>query len=194
MPIYLEIEGVFSVTNRGVFVMAKQIDPALNFYVTEKSFLGGIELEKFLDVPRSIDENGKQRCIVALKLKNPEDKEKLAVGSIHEIIPGNKIHFLSPWHETEDESLKEELHKELSKGHVLYGKKVKASARRSDMDDVLFELIDDENQYAVVHLTWSRKAERDKKYPVARLFKNWLDLYNNCIVPDHQNFFSQMAE
>jgi hypothetical protein len=191
MPIKLEIESVFNVAKRGTFVGVRLIDPSKNFRVTEKSFLGGVELERFLDIPRSIDANGRQRIDIAfLQLKNPDDKGKLIPGSIVEIMPGDEIHFLEPWYKLElgNLDLEKELYTEVSKSHILFGKKLNAIAKRSDKDDALFELIDSENKFAVVHLTWARKEESNSKYPQTRIFKDWLDLYNNCIVPDHNEF------
>ena len=77
MPVKLEIESVFKITNRRQYVIVKRLDPKQNFYVTKKSFLGGVELAEYLDIPRSIDESGNQRDIVALHLKNPDDAIRL---------------------------------------------------------------------------------------------------------------------
>ena len=92
MAILLEIENLFKITNRGVFVGLRLIDPDLNFYITEKSFLGGVELAKFLEIPRSIDSNGNQRRdIVVFQLKNQDDAGKLIQGSIVELVNGDRI-------------------------------------------------------------------------------------------------------
>ena len=163
----------------------------MHFQVTEKSFLGGIELGEFLEIPRYIYANGKQRMdVVILQLKNADDKDKLVSGSIVEIVPGNEIHFLEPWYRMEagNQNLEKELYAEISKRHILFGKKVKAIARASNKDDALFEIIDGHDKFAVVHLTWAGKEESNSQYPQTRLFKDWVDLYNNCIVPDHKEF------
>lgn len=52
-----------------------------------------------------------------------------------------------------------QLARELSEGHVLFGRKVEAIGRRSDNDEVVFWL-SDRAELAVVHLTWSRTSER----------------------------------
>lgn len=195
MAIKLEIESLFTVTNRGCFVIVRTIDPQANFYVTDKSFLGGVELAKYLDIPRALDENRNQRQdIVALQLKNQSDRDKLSKGAIVEIIPGDEIHFLKPWYKLEnnDTDLESELQKEISNTHLLKNKKLNAIARRQDNDDVLFQIFDDKNVFAVVHLTWTAKKENDSDYPRTRLFQNWLDLYNNCIVLDHNLFNSEI--
>ena len=192
MPVKVKIEYVFKITNRGQYVIVKPLDPTEDFYITRKSFLGDVELSEYLDMPRSIDENGNQRHIFALQLKYPENADKLIPDTVVEIIPGNEIHFLEPWYPLSkiDTILAQELNKELSRNHVLFGKKANAIARRQDNDDVLFELLNDENKFAVVHLTWTSKIERDARYPITQIFENWVDLYNNRIVPDHELFNS----
>ncbi|HTL07412.1 MAG TPA: hypothetical protein VL307_04105 [Chitinophagaceae bacterium] len=192
MSVNLEIESVFKITNRGHYVIAKLVDPKQIFYITKKSFLDGIELAEYFDIPRSLDENGDQRDIVLLHLKNPEDATKLIPNSIVELIPGDKLHLLEPWHllVDPDPGLGQELYKEISKNHILYGEKVNAIARRQDNDDVLFELVDRKNKYAIVHLTWKSKIENDSGFPRTEIFNNWLDLYNERIVADHDLFNS----
>ena len=188
MPVKVQIEYIFKLTNRGQFAIVKLLDPNQDFHITKKSFLGGVELAEYLDIPRSIDESGNQRDIVALQLKYPEQADMLTPGTVVEIVPGNEIHFLEPWYpllETETELILE-LNKELSGKHVLFGKKVNPIARRQDNDDVLFELLDDNNKFAVVHLTWISKVEQDPAFPITHLYKDWVDLYNNRIVPDSE--------
>jgi hypothetical protein len=69
--------------------------------------------------------------------------------------------LLSPWIEPHSPNgLELELQRELAPQHVLYGKAVKALAVRRDRDDVLFSIEDAVRvRYAVVHLTWTQKAE-----------------------------------
>jgi len=194
MAISLEIENVFEVKTRGQFFVAvRRLDPKANFYITDKSFLDDIELEKYLDVPRALDENGNQRQdLVFLQLKYPGDAVKLSPKQIVTIIPGNEIHFLEPWHKLQNdaEPFNSELKKEMAPNHLLYGKQFNAIAKRQDTDDVIFELPEGENKFAVVHLTKSQKAEEDSSYPKTKLYENWLDLYNNSIVKDHIDFNS----
>lgn len=73
----------------------------------------------------------------------------------------------------------QELYKEVSRNHVLYGVKVKELARREDCDDVLFQLLDGSNRYAVVHLTWTGKEEVNFSYPITRIYDNLSDLINS---------------
>lgn len=76
----------------------------------------------------------------------------------------HELHFLTcPWeHLTESTAitLQQELQKELSPSHQLFGTKSVALAHRIDNDDVLF-WIQDLNTYAIIHLTWSH-ASRDE--------------------------------
>ena len=69
--------------------------------------------------------------------------------------------FVEPWESIDDSSsvgiLKGEVRKEVAPSHVLFGKCVRAIARRIDCDDVLFEL--QTGQVACVHLTWSSNQE-----------------------------------
>lgn len=71
-----------------------------------------------------------------------------------------------------------ELKKELNKLHVLYGIQLKALARRLDRDDVLFLLLEGTERYAVVHLSWIGKEEKEPQYPLTRLYNNFNDLIN----------------
>jgi hypothetical protein len=72
----------------------------------------------------------------------------------------------------------QELYKELGKEHILYSIQVEALARREDCDDVLFLLLDGSNRYAVVHLTWIGKKEKNPLYPLTRLYSNFTELIN----------------
>ncbi|EAZ85664.1 hypothetical protein AB9L15_08240 [Lysinibacillus fusiformis] len=80
-------------------------------------------------------------------------------------------HFMNdPWwliSKGMSESLNEELKKELSQQHILYGKEAIAVARREDNDDVIF-WIEKMNKYAVVHLTYS--IETSSEYPITSLY------------------------
>lgn len=83
-----------------------------------------------------------------------------------------KIEWLEPWmpieRSEERETMQAELHCELGASHPLFGLSVVAIARRGDQDDVLFELAD--SRVAEVHLTWSRKPERDPLWPRTTIF------------------------
>lgn len=70
-----------------------------------------------------------------------------------------------------------ELKKELCATHPLYGINCKCIAKRINRDDFLFQLIDTDLQYAVVHLTWSVETEPD--WPWTTLFKDLNDFKVN---------------
>jgi len=95
--------------------------------------------------------------------------------------------YLKPWH-SDDTDLTVQLHREINKNHILYGKPVKTIARRQDNDDVLFEVDSADFKYAMVHLTWSQKILEDSKYPRTETYKNWEEVYENRIIIDHQGW------
>jgi hypothetical protein len=188
MLVQFEIESVFKITNRGYFVSARHLIPEQNFLITDKSFLGGVELNKYLDVPRAINDKGEQRSdLFAFHLKNDEDRTKLTPMTIVALIPGNSIHYLKPWHSANID-LSVQLHREINIKHILYGKEVITIARRQDNDDVLFELEGADFKYAMVHLTWAQQTLKDSKYPTTIFYKDWQDVYENRILVDHKGW------
>jgi hypothetical protein len=87
MSIEVEIENVFSITNRGKFVAVRLIDPVQDFCLNNASFSNGVELENVFDMPRALDKNGNQRLdLIIIQLKNESDAEKLIPGTITEIV------------------------------------------------------------------------------------------------------------
>ena len=96
--------------------------------------------------------------------------------------------WLEPWVAlAHGRSLEHELRKEVGAGHVLYGRNVRAIARRADQDHVLFELDDDVQQLALVHLTWGSKQETDARWPATVVFNSWSDWLVQ-MTADHQEF------
>lgn len=188
MAVQFEIESVIKVTNRGYYVFARHLTPEQNFIVTDKSFLGGVELAKYLDIPRVIKDNGELRHdLFAFHLKKDEDNSKLKPKTIVELIPGETLHYLKPWYST-DTDLTVQLHREINKNHILYGKLFKTIARRQDNDDALFEVANADFKYAMVHLTWAQKTLDDSKYPSTKTYRNWQDVYENRIIKDHEGW------
>jgi hypothetical protein len=98
----------------------------------------------------------------------------------------NAMDFLDPWTTAalQPEPLIRELEKEVSDGHILFGKKVEIVARRRDTDDVLLRLSDNSGCYAVVHLTWSGKKERSPKWPITTVFSSWEEFVDKRMLPD----------
>ncbi len=83
----------------------------------------------------------------------------------------NAIKYKNPWHET-DQDLTKQLKLEIASNHVLANKIVKTIARRGDNDVVLYKIIDNDSEYAIVHLTWKQSKHTDSEWPRTRIFKN----------------------
>jgi len=95
--------------------------------------------------------------------------------------------FRVPWHPGDDPRLHEELYRELSKQHQLYGVTARAIACRQDNHDVLFELSGNNlpAAFAVVHLTWSGKPDQyPNKFPSTDLYSTFSDWVTRCMEPD----------
>ena len=69
-----------------------------------------------------------------------------------------------------EETFLKELDKELNENHPLYKKVQAALAKCESNDDVLFLLRDD--NYAIVHLTWSGSRETTSRFPYYKEFSN----------------------
>jgi hypothetical protein len=65
------------------------------------------------------------------------------------------------------DALRTELNHEVGAGHPLYGRGYSIIARSQARDDVLIAL--DDNNWAVVHLTW-RQAPEDPPWPNTAVF------------------------
>lgn len=90
--------------------------------------------------------------------------------------------FRVPWHRT-DQSLHDELRRELSPQHQLYGVTARAVARRQDNDDVLFELFGNgaPADFAVVHLTWSAQPDQFPSFPSTELYPTFAQWVADCM-------------
>jgi hypothetical protein len=98
--------------------------------------------------------------------------------------------YLKPWYETGDNKafFENELAKEINSNHPLFNKAVEAIAYSRMQDDVLFKINDDTFEYAVVHLTYSKTVEKSPKYPATKFYKNWQNVYDECIAVDHKEW------
>ena len=88
-----------------------------------------------------------------------------------------------PWVAIEGDSsgLLSELRKEVTRGHVLFGKtNIRAIAKREDRDDVLFALDD---VLAVVHLTWAGRQE-NPQWPHTSLYGSWAEFISERMQED----------
>ena len=113
-------------------------------------------------------------AVVALRIAPP--KQQLHI---------TEVPLLEPWTRvTNAQGLEDELARELVPGHRLHGRTtLKALARRTDCDDVLFG---DDTLAAVVQLTWGKQA--DPATPSAELYPSlelWVAMRMN---PDHDAF------
>jgi len=70
-----------------------------------------------------------------------------------------------------NDSLVAELHRELSPDHVLFGRRLRAIARRGSRDDVVFESMEGTQTVFVVHLTW--KPEANPSWPFTTRFEDF---------------------
>ena len=101
--------------------------------------------------------------------------------------------WLEPWTivAVEGEDLVRKPRCELSDRHILFGVPVAAIARRSDCDNVLFATADPSKPLAVVHLTWKGGTEHDARWPRTKLYENWRDWIDRCLIPDHREYSEQ---
>jgi hypothetical protein len=96
--------------------------------------------------------------------------------------------FEEPWSAVAhgDGALEQELRRELAPDHALFGRSVRAAARRQDRDDVLFELTDT-GECAVVHLTWTGRPERPP-LPMTRMFESISLWMSTAMMRDRADF------
>jgi hypothetical protein len=102
----------------------------------------------------------------------------------------SKVKFLVPWVAVEEgpSGLEKELYLELGINHPLFGRKLRALARRQDCDDVLFVGDEEPGCIAVVHLTWSRPPEQYPPYPRTTMFKSMDAWIEYGMMVDHGMF------
>ena len=90
--------------------------------------------------------------------------------------------FEEPWEPVEKpEILMQQLLSELSPGHVLEGKAKRVLACRVDGDDILVETQDG---YAMVHLTWCKRSRASLPFPHTVVFDSWEDFLNRSYLPE----------
>lgn len=85
------------------------------------------------------------------------------------------------------QGLEQELAKEVAPGHQLFGLPAHALGRRTDTDDVLFEVSANSHPYAVVHLTWRGTTETDTTWPVTELYRDLRDWVDTRMETDHRD-------
>jgi len=186
MSTKLLIEKILPTSKHGQYVLVRLVNTSQQFTIIGKTFLDNVELEPFLDLPRKIKEDGRlDLSLFVVKLKDDHEAFRLKENSIVELIPGDSP-CLPPWYFVE-KGVTNQLQREISKGHVLFGKDVKTIARRKDNDDVLFAVFGSDFKYAKVHLTWSESTLKDTTSPATTTFKDWEDVYEHLFLPDSRS-------
>ena len=95
--------------------------------------------------------------------------------------------WLEPWSQVEDGSgLEEELKREVSRLHPLYGIEAKAIGQGRE-DDFLFALAD--GRCALVHLTWKRESSAE--WPWTVFFDDFETWRTESMLPDHEYFLRE---
>ena len=97
--------------------------------------------------------------------------------------------YKEPWSDIAEypdshrEALEQELQKEISGDHVLFGLSSRVIAQREDRDDIL---VKNKSGYFIVHLTWSGKAESNI-FPATEQFET-LEKLKIKLVSDSEFF------
>jgi hypothetical protein len=100
------------------------------------------------------------------------------------------IAWLTPWQPVSTLGLVAELQKEVAPDHPLYQFEAVAIGQRCDCDDVLFFLPHRTPRFAVVHLTWSGKAERTG-WPTTTFYESFDDWVVRCMQADHRAYCAE---
>jgi hypothetical protein len=101
------------------------------------------------------------------------------------------VDWLLPWHSIADglrqaNRIEQELRRELSIGHPLYGLPVRAVGYRQDRDDVLFAIEDATGRVAVVHLTYH--GPEQPPWPCTVLYSSFETWVVEGMQVDHNQF------
>ncbi|GAB6988695.1 hypothetical protein [Paenibacillus pini] len=96
--------------------------------------------------------------------------------------------FLEPWIPETSKTFLEELHKELSENHILYGADLVVIARREDRDDVLFQFKSNPDKCVQVHLTWRMDKEIDSSWPKTREYNSFNDWFKEVMLIDNKEY------
>ena len=75
------IEGTFEGGDGRGYVVARAVDPTAAFTLSSNSRIDGRPVEQWLDMPRALDADGRQRMdLVAFCLKHASDRPRLKTG------------------------------------------------------------------------------------------------------------------
>lgn len=100
--------------------------------------------------------------------------------------------FKEPWAAVGEyaRNLEQELARELTAGHPLWGARAQAIAQRRDSDDVLFvvEHESGERAFAVVHLTWSGRPSSDSGWPSTACYRSLEEWIQERMLQDQERY------
>lgn len=87
--VYYYIEDIFEIKDRGVFVGGRVLDENASFNLVDLEILGGVKIEKWVEVPRKLDGAGRQReDYLCFRLEESGEKGKLRERVVVEIRVG----------------------------------------------------------------------------------------------------------
>jgi len=100
------------------------------------------------------------------------------------------VNYMPPWTPVGQfsQNLVNELRRELTPGHPLFGLDAYPIAQRTDADDVLFQFGINQPIFAVVHLTWSGEPEPDNSWPTFESYTSMEDWVENRMSVDHREY------
>ena len=104
------------------------------------------------------------------------------------------IEWLEPWTSTEGVETKylrtfeDQLARETSSGHELYGVRVKLIGRGNG-DDALFELLDGSGKVAEVHLVW--QGRQKPPWPSSVIYANFEEWRLKRMIPEHKEWINE---
>jgi hypothetical protein len=99
--------------------------------------------------------------------------------------------WITPWQAISERgrvAYEHELHLETSPGHPLFETPVTAIGRTCHDDNVLFKLHQHPAAFAVVHLTFRGRSERDVKWPCTILYRDLDHWVTAGLIPDAANY------
>ena len=107
--------------------------------------------------------------------------------------PYDSFSFLEPWTRIENYAgnFDDELRREVSPGHLLHSRAIRAIARRTDRDDVLFEVEAPDFRFAVVHLSWAGSEAQHPDWPAAQAFTTFEEWVATRMDRDHEEFMKE---
>lgn len=101
----------------------------------------------------------------------------------------SQIQWREPWHAIDRDyaaKAEAEIHREICRGHVLFGRSVVAVGYRQDCDDVLFYLGETAPSFAVVHLSYQRETRPE--WPSTTLYDTLTAWVEQRLIPDAEEF------